>query len=86
MLLAIASGKTISEAATRCILQDVFYVFFLKIFQYSQKNETPTKVFSCECCEIFKKTYFEEHLRAAASVTSKIIFAVRKYRVEALQF
>ena len=83
MLLAIASGKTISEAATRGILQKKF---FLKIFQYSQKNETPTKVFSCECCEIFKKTYFEEHLRAAASVTSKIIFAVRKYRVEALQF
>ena len=83
MLLAIASGKTISEAATRGILQKKF---FLKIFQYSQKNEILTKVFSCECCEIFKKTYFEEHLRAAASVTSKIIFVVRKYRIEALQF
>ena len=22
----------------------------------------PTQVFSCECCEIFKNTYFEKHL------------------------
>ena len=27
------------------------------------KKETPTQVFSCEICEIFKNTYFEEHLR-----------------------
>ena len=25
-------------------------------------------MFSCEYCEIFKNTYFEEHLRTAASV------------------
>ena len=30
--------------------------------------ETPTQVFSCEYCEIFKNTYFEEHLRTAANV------------------
>ena len=29
------------------------------------ENETPTQVFSC--CEIYKNTYFEEHLRTAAS-------------------
>ena len=28
---------------------------------------TPTQVFSCEYCEIFKNTYLEEHLRSAAS-------------------
>ena len=28
----------------------------------------PAQVFSCEYCEIFKNTYFEEHLQAAASV------------------
>ena len=33
--------------------------------------ETPTQVFSCEYYEIFKNTYFEEHLRTAASVDSK---------------
>ena len=28
---------------------------------------TWTQVFSCECCEMLKNTYFEEHLRTAAS-------------------
>ena len=32
-------------------------LFSLKLFQYN----------SCEYCEIFKNTYFEEHLRTAAS-------------------
>ena len=27
-----------------------------------------TQLFSCKCCKMFKKTYFEEHLRTAASV------------------
>ena len=31
-----------------------------------QKKETTTQVFSCVVCEIFKDTYFEEHLPAAA--------------------
>ena len=32
------------------------------------KKETLTQVFSREYCEIFKNTYFEEHLRTAAFV------------------
>ena len=35
-------------------------------------KETPTQVFSCEICEIFKNTYFVENLRTAA-------FAIRYY-------
>ena len=31
------------------------------------QKETPTQVFFCEYCRIFKNTYFEEHLRKAAS-------------------
>ena len=31
------------------------------------KKETLTEVFSCECCEIYKNTYFEKHLQTAAS-------------------
>ena len=27
----------------------------------------PAQVFACEYCEIFKNTYFEKHLRTAAS-------------------
>ena len=31
------------------------------------KEETLTQVFSCEFCEIFKNTFFTEHLWATAS-------------------
>ena len=31
------------------------------------KKETPTQLFSCEFCEIFKYTFSTEHLRATAS-------------------
>ena len=37
------------------------------------KKETPTQMFSCEYCEIFKSTYFDEHLRTAASKEYKIL-------------
>ena len=30
-------------------------------------KDTPTQVFSYEYCEVFKNTYFEEHLLTAAS-------------------
>ena len=54
-------------------------MLFSNIPQYSQKNscvevglqryqkETPTQVFFCEYCKIFKSSYFEEHVQAAAS-------------------
>ena len=38
----------------------VFLVNFIK-------KEAPTQVFSCENCKIFKRTYFEEQQREAAS-------------------
>ena len=31
------------------------------------KKKTPTQVLSCEICEIFKNTFFEEHLQTTAS-------------------
>ena len=49
---------------------------FLKILQMWQENtyvgvshqkETPPQVFTCKIYEIFKNTYFEEHLRTTAS-------------------
>ena len=33
-----------------------------------QTLEAPTHLFSCEYCEIFKETYFDEHPRKIASV------------------
>ena len=38
----------------------------------SAKKETLAQVFSGEFCEIFKITFFEEHLRAAASAYEKL--------------
>ena len=35
--------------------------------------ETPTHVFPCEYCKIFKSTYFEEHLQTATTVTKALI-------------
>ena len=32
-------------------------------------KNTPTQVLSCEFCELFKNTYFKEHLRTAGSKT-----------------
>ena len=38
-------------------------------------EQTPKQVFSCEISKIFKDTYFEEHLRTAASgTTAKCLF------------
>ena len=36
------------------------------------RKETPTQVFSCEYCEVFKNTSFEEHLQMAASGDLKV--------------
>ena len=42
---------------------------FSKTSQYLQKKtfkkQSPTQVFFCEYCKIFKNTYFEEHLTLA---------------------
>ena len=40
----------------------------LKVSQISQENAcVGVQVLSCEICEIFKKTYFEEHLGTTTS-------------------
>ena len=52
----------------------------LKNFAVYQKV-TLTQVFSCEYCEIFKNTYFKEHLQTAASRTCQVcqvLFAVHQ--------
>ena len=55
-----------SEAATAGVL---WKKAVLKIFlQYSQESSRPeTLLKTSEYCEIFKNTYFEEHLLTAAS-------------------
>ena len=46
----------------------LFLINKVKETLQSYEKETPTQVFSREICEVFKNTYFEEHLRAAAKI------------------
>ena len=43
--------------------------------RYSVKEglQGPAQVFSCQCCETFKNTYFEKRLRTAASENQHFI-------------
>ena len=66
------------EAATRGVfLKKVFLKisqkntfvgvsFLIKLQLQLYQKETPTQVFSCEICDIFKSTYLEEHLQTTA--------------------
>ena len=42
------------------------------------KKETPTQVFTCKACKIFKNTFFEAYLRTAAFGPNTTIFRVSK--------
>ena len=41
-------------------------ILLIKLLKLHSK-ETPTQVFSCQICDIFKKTYCEEHPRTTVS-------------------
>ena len=43
------------------------YVKALDLQACNFMKKTPTQVFFCEYCDIFKKTYFEKHLQTTAS-------------------
>ena len=62
-----------------------FAIFTGKHLWWICYKENPTQVFSCEYSKIFKNTYFEEHLRTAASVLI-IIELVIKYWASANLF
>ena len=42
-------------------------LFSIELLPATLLKETPTKVLSCEYCEIFKNTHFKESLRTNAS-------------------
>ena len=63
---------------------------FLEILQGLQfyKREALAHVFSCEYCEIFKNSFFTEHLWTTASVIRTVecgILAIKKTSVKTLQ-
>ena len=72
----------------RCTVKKVFW----KTLQNLQKNtragvsfqyeitETPAPVFSWEFCEIFKKTYFVEHLGTVASETDTVLVPWKSFK------
>ena len=43
------------------------HVLLKNLFLQLNQKETPAQVFSSEYCKIFKNTYFEKHMRTAAS-------------------
>ena len=45
-------------------------VVLIKLQPLFYQKVTPTQVLFCEICEIFKSTYFAEHMGTAASITS----------------
>ena len=47
--------------------------------------KSPTQVFSCEICEIFKNIYFEEHLQTNASATWKEYWGVIGLKTESYE-
>ena len=49
----------------------------MKVFLRITEKETPTQVFSCEYCENFKSTHFEEHLRTDFSKPNSISLNLR---------
>ena len=65
-----------TEAATRSVL-------WKKVLQACNfiKKDTLGQVFSCEFCEIWKNTFFTEHLWTTASVSTWNIFLISRENV-----
>ena len=63
------------------IVQEQPPVVFFRLETFFKK--TPTQVFSSEHCKIFKNTYFEKHLRMAASDSSYILNWIRLFKNQA---
>ena len=45
---------------------------FNEVVGLRPEGQTPTQVLSCKICEIFKITYFVEHLRTKQATASKL--------------
>ena len=57
------------------------YLFLRNLLVAASSRKTPVleSLFDSEYCEIFKSTYFEEHLRTAAS--ENVLMKPRKIRI-----
>ena len=49
-------------------LDKIYFCFaIIKLFKHTIKKEALAQIFSCECCQIAKNTFFTEHLWTTAS-------------------
>ena len=69
--------------STQNLMRNTCGVFFNKVANTACKfikKQIPTpQVFSCKFCEIFRNTFFTEHIRTTASEKSFIIEVCHKY-------
>ena len=66
-------GSLLKSSHRKSSIKKLFFPISLQKPSWLQhyQKQTPTQVFSCEYCEIFKSTYFDGHLQTAASVFQK---------------
>ena len=68
--------------STQNLMGNTCGVFFNKVANTACKfikKQIPTQVLSFEFCEIFRNTFFAEHIRTTASEKSFIIEGCHKY-------
>ena len=59
----------------------IIYLLLYNLHSCTFKKQTQVQVLSCEFCEIFKDTFFTEHLRTTASNKILILnFFVSEFR------
>ena len=69
--LLMKSYVMIFKDVCQLVFNELSYLFHFLLALWKKRAVNTTKIltqlFSCEICEIFKNTYFEEHLRTTAS-------------------
>ena len=70
-LIHIQSDLTCIQSNLRFI--QYHYIFSQLFSEAATGEEDSTQVFSCEYCEIFNNTYYEEHLRTAGVLKQHVV-------------
>ena len=64
----------LTATQTHLSVTDIVVYLSIHCSRFSFRFETPTQVFSCELCKIFKNTYFEEHVQTSSSTPVLVWF------------
>ena len=68
--------KNFANFTEKHLCWSLFLMKFQAFRSAALLKKDPTQVFVCEIFEIFKNTYFEEHLRTTASSTITLLILV----------